>query len=371
MAISRSWFEINNLNEVDSPALIIHKNRVEYNIRKMIEIAGQPARLMPHIKTYKMLEIIKLQMNAGIHQFKCATIAEAELLGMAGAKQALLAFQPTEVKLRRLLALIKNFPSTRFSTILDNKDSATMVVRVMQGTGITLEVYLDINNGNNRTGIVPEMAFDLYKFCRDQNTLNLQGLHIYDGHIRNKDFDERKKVSDSDFEPVKELINTIQENMNVNPVVIVGGSPTFPAHAQRDKVICSPGTTLLWDAGYESNFPDMPFQTAAVLITRVISNPSKDIYCLDLGHKSVASENPLENRVRFLNKEGLIPLGHSEEHLVVKNTRKNDMQIGDVIYGTPYHVCPTTALYNEVWIAEQHKIIDRWEVLARKRKINF
>jgi len=367
----RDWFEIDNPEKVDAPALLIHKNRVVHNIKKMIEIAGRPERLMPHIKTYKMLEIVKLQLNAGITQFKCATIAEAELLGMAGAKQALLAYQPSEVKLNRLLALIKNYPSTRYSTLLDNKDTAKMIDRVLHGSEIILDVYIDINNGNNRTGIKPEIAFELYKHCLQQKTISIQGLHIYDGHIRNQDPGERKKVCDRDFISVEALIRSIHENLNVYPKVIAGGSPTFPIHALRDNVICSPGTTLLWDAGYGSSFADMPFLPAAVLLTRVVSNPDVNTYCLDLGHKSVASENPLENRVRFLNVEGLTPLGHSEEHLVVINTREKPLNIGDEIYGLPYHICPTTALYNEVWIVEKHKIIDRWEVLARKRKINF
>jgi D-serine deaminase-like pyridoxal phosphate-dependent protein len=371
MVSSKAWYEIDKTDEIDSPALIIYRNRVEHNIMKMIGIAGRPEKLMPHIKTYKMKEIVKLQMKAGIEKFKCATIAEAELLGLAGAKQALLAYQPSEVKLGRLLRLIQNYPLTRFSTILDNKESAIMMARVLRGSEIILDVYLDINNGNNRTGIHPQKAYDLYKYCHEQKTINVQGLHIYDGHIRDQDIDVRKKVCDRAFSAVEGLIHSIQTKLNVHPQVIAGGSPTFPVHALRDEVICSPGTTLLWDAGYGSRFTDMPFIPAAVLISRVISKPNDDLYCLDLGHKSVAAENPIENRVRFLNAEGLIPLGHSEEHLVVKNTRKIDLNIGDVVYGIPYHICPTTALYNEVWVVENNKIIDRWEVLARKRKINF
>ena len=80
----KSWFEIDKPEKFDSPALIIYKNRLDHNIKQMIKIAGRPERLMPHIKTYKMREIVKQQINAGIDKFKCATIAEAELLGLAG-----------------------------------------------------------------------------------------------------------------------------------------------------------------------------------------------------------------------------------------------------------------------------------------------
>jgi len=371
MVPSAAWYHIDEVQQIDSPALVIHRDRVQNNIDQMIKITGDPVRLMPHIKTYKMSEIVKMQMVSGIKRFKCATIAEAELLGMAHVHEALMAYQATKTKINRLIELIKNYPGTRYSTIIDNIDSAKMIEAVCAANDIVLDVYLDINNGNNRTGIIPDKAFNLFCQCLELKAINIVGLHIYDGHIHIPDFDERKKTCDQDYNAVQYLVNSLHEKMNFTPKIIVGGSPTFPVHALRENVICSPGTTLLWDAGYGSRFSDLPFLPAAVLITRVVSNPDMGIFCLDLGHKSVASENPLDNRVRFLNASGLEPIGHSEEHLVVKNHKDILINIGDVLYALPYHICPTTALYNEVLVAEEQKITGQWEVLARRRKINF
>src|SRR5947207_2782744 len=78
-----------------------------------------------------------------------------------------------------------------------------------------------------------------------------------------------------------------------------GGSPTFPIHASHTDRECSPGTTVLWDFGYGDKYPDLAFQPAAVLLTRVISKPGPDRLCLDLGHKAVAPEMP-HPRVRLL-----------------------------------------------------------------------
>jgi D-serine deaminase-like pyridoxal phosphate-dependent protein len=118
-------------------------------------------------------------------------------------------------------------------------------------------------------------------------------------------------------------------------------------------------------------FPDLPFLPAAVLITRVISVPDDGLLCLDLGHKSVASENTLEKRIYFLNAKGLEPIAQSEEHLVVKNTNHIPLDTGDILVGIPHHICPTVALYQEVFVIDNEKIIGSWEVVARKRKINF
>jgi len=366
------WYNIKEIGDIDSPALIIFKDRVRQNILQMINmVGGDPKRLMPHIKTYKIAEVIKMQLESGIKRFKCATIAEAELLGMTGVQSALLAYQPSDVKLRRLIQLSDAYPSTVFSTLIDNKSSADMIDSSLKSQGESMDIYIDVNNGNNRTGILPEQALDLYGFCLDLKAINVKGLHVYDGHIQNEDPGERKEACDRDFTKVMSLIDNLKKKYGIIPEIIAGGSPTFPIHAARENVICSPGTTLFWDGGYGSKFQDLPFLPSAVLITRIASNPSKGLYCLDLGHKAIASENSLEKRVVFLNTTGLKPVGHSEEHLVVENAGDAELGLGDVIYVLPYHICPTTALYNEVVVVENQKIIDHWEVIARNRKINY
>ena len=363
------WYHIEYVDEIDTPFLAVYKARIQFNIDQMIRIAGGANKLQPHVKTYKMPEVVAMQINSGINKFKCATIAEAEMLGMSEARQILLAYQPNSVKLQRLISLIFEYPGSTFSTIIDNISAADMIDKACGVRGIKLDIYLDINNGNNRTGILPAEAPILIKKCGHLNNIILKGFHVYDGHIHLSDFEERKIKCDEDYMKIEEAAETYISLFNENPLIIAGGSPTFPIHADRPEVITSPGTTLFWDAGYGEKFDEMPFIQAAVLITRVISIPGEGIICLDLGHKSVASENPLENRVRFLNGEGLIPISQSEEHLVVENSLNANFEVGDIIYALPYHICPTTALYNEVAVVENNKVVANWKVAARGRRI--
>ena len=79
-SVDDKWYMIENVEDVNSPALLVYPDRIEQNIRKMIEIAGNVNLLRPHVKTHKMAEIIRLQMKHGIHKFKCATIAETEMV---------------------------------------------------------------------------------------------------------------------------------------------------------------------------------------------------------------------------------------------------------------------------------------------------
>src|SRR5688572_20772122 len=93
-SMSESWYEIENINELDSPALVVFPERVKHNIRLAIDMIGDVSRLRPHIKTNKSPDVAKLMLKAGITKFKCATIAEAEMHAQSNAADILLAYQP-------------------------------------------------------------------------------------------------------------------------------------------------------------------------------------------------------------------------------------------------------------------------------------
>ena len=124
------WYTIQNINEVDSPALVVYPNRIQKNIARMKEIVGDVERLRPHIKTHKMAEVVRMQMENGIHKYKCATIAEAEMLGNEGVANVLLAYQPVGPKIHRLLKLVEKFPNTQFTALVDNEQAAQHIASI-------------------------------------------------------------------------------------------------------------------------------------------------------------------------------------------------------------------------------------------------
>jgi D-serine deaminase-like pyridoxal phosphate-dependent protein len=104
---------------------------------------------------------------------------------------------------------------------------------------------------------------------------------------------------------------------------------------------------------------------------RVVSLPSDTLVCVDLGHKAIAPENPLANRVKFLNAQGLVPVSQSEEHLVLEVKKGHKYKIGDVFYGVPFHICPTVAVYQEAVVIQDREPIASWKIVARDRRITF
>lgn len=367
LSANKNWYTINNVDELDSPVLVVFPERVKHNIQLAVEMIGDVTRLRPHIKTNKSADVTKLMLNAGITKFKCATIAEAEMLAQCKAPDVLLAYQPLGPKLDRFVSLIKKYPGTKFSCLTDNIRGANDQSTAFNSNDLIVPVFIDLNIGMNRTGIAPgEMAIELADHCRNLKGIVLAGLHAYDGHIRDNDFKTKKENCDAAFATVQELNDKLKL-----ATIIAGGSPTFSVHCKRNDIECSPGTFVYWDKGSTDLCPEQKFLTAAILVTRVISLPAPNKLCLDLGHKSVAAENEIGRRVHFLNATGLKAISQSEEHLVVEAEDMPGYKTGDVLYGLPYHICPTVALYERLFTIEDEKISGEWKNIARDRKITI
>ena len=368
--VKKKWYEVLDKDKISTPGLLISEKKIKSNIKSMIDISGDPNRLWPHIKTHKMPGIIDIQIKYGIKKFKCATIGELEMLSKFDIREILLSNQLTFEKLEKFIKIQKKYPKIRMSTLVDNSISLKNYSEIAEKYKTKINLWIDINNGMNRTGIKinEKIYYLLDEIYRDPN-LNIIGLHVYDGHIRNTSIKERKKYSDKAFKPILSFQKKIESEYNIQLLILAGGSPTFLAHSKRKGIFLSPGTTLLWDVGYSNLWPDSPFKIAAVLVSRIISKPNKNLLCLDLGHKSVASEMPLP-RVIVKGLENSKHISQSEEHLVIKSENANKYNVGDLLFSVPYHICPTVVKYNKVQVIEKKNIIKLWEVGARDYLLN-
>jgi D-serine deaminase-like pyridoxal phosphate-dependent protein len=364
------WYNIRNIEQADSPALVVYPERVRDNIRKAIAVSGSVNKLRPHVKTNKMSEVCGMMIQEGITRFKCATIAEAEMLAIAGAPDVLLACQPAGPKICRLLKLVKTYRKTLFSCLTDNEAHAEVIDKQCRDETIVLNVFIDLNVGMNRTGVHLEKAYSLAQKIRSLTYLRLTGIHGYDGHIHNKDMIQRREAADMSFGLANDLFEKIQPLFPYPLRMVMGGTPAFPIHVRRQHTECSPGTFVFWDWGYGHAFPDMPYQYAALVISRITSVIDEYHLCIDLGYKAVAAENPLP-RVHFLNVPEAVPIAQSEELLVVETPDSSHYKLGDVFYGVPVHICPTVALYEKAYIIQNGEIATTWEVIARNRSIHI
>ncbi len=367
-----NWYEVTNAAQIDSPCFLIYPERVRENIGRLKAMIDDPARLRPHVKTHKMDKITAMVMEEGINKFKFATIAEGEMLGRCGAADALMAYQPVGPKLLRFIHLIRQFPDTRYACLVDNARSASAISAAAADAGLVIDVYMDLDVGMGRTGIRPgEAAVSLFETCAALDGIHMKGFHVYDGHIHTTDLATREEICEKGYAPVTRLLEELEKRGFTGLNVVAGGSPSFPVHAKRKNVECSPGTFVFWDKGYQDCCPEQDFLPAGLVLARVVSVMENNRIAIDLGYKSIASENALDYRVFFINAPQFKFISHSEEHIVVEDPTGKAWYPGDLLYGLPVHVCPTLALYENAVIVENGRAVDTWEVTARDRKLTI
>ena len=334
----------------------------------MIDIAGGTARLWPHIKTHKMAEVVQMQIEAGIDRFKCATIAEAEMAAKAGAKHLTLAYPLVGPNIKRFAALQAAFPEVEFFAIGDDTEQIRKL-----GQTCKANVLMDVDMGQHRTGVPLDKVEAMY---REWNTLPgivMRGMHCYDGHRHESSVQEREVAT----APVDKQIEEIKARLKADgiccEILIMGGTPSFPVHAEMTGEFLSPGTCVIQDAGYRKAYPDLKFTPAAALLTRVVSRPSRDTFTLDLGCKAVATD-PQPERAEIVGMEYARTVIQNEEHWVVRVPEEHIADIppiGTELFAIPTHVCPTSALYPAVPVVENGEVTGWWKVAARDRRLTL
>jgi D-serine deaminase-like pyridoxal phosphate-dependent protein len=361
-----SWYRLREPEGVATPALLLYRERLERNIRRAIEIAGEPSRLWPHVKTHKCGRIVRQMRSAGIERFKCATVAEAHMLGRAGAAEVLVAYPLVGENARRYARLFRAHPGTSFATIVDGVPGIEHLARAMREAGERSTVYVDLDVGMHRTGASERDALDLYRRIAGSAELRTGGLHLYDGHNHEPDLAGRQAVAQGCREQALRVRDAILSAGHTVERMIAGGTPSFPCYAVYPEMDLSPGTCFLHDAGYGRRFPDLPFEPAALLLSSVVSRPRPGSLTLDCGHKAIAADPPGERGVA-LNLRDARTLTQSEEHWLLACADDRDHDVGSAVYILPTHVCPTFALHREVLVVDgQGRVVDRW-VIARDR----
>lgn len=363
-------YALNDASSILSPSMLVYREIVDRNLRKMIVIAGDVNRLRPHCKTHKMPAVTKLELAMGITRHKCATFAEAEMLADCGVKDIFLAYNLVGPSIRRAVSFLQKYPDVTFAVTADDALMIAALSDAISSAGKSIHVLLDIDPGLHRTGVLPgPQAAELYQQLVDSPGIVPGGFHLYDGHNHQTNLQERTAAVMAGWNAAAKLRDEFVRRGWPVPRIVCGGTGSFPVFAQLTDaaVELAPGTCVFHDSGYGASFPDMDFEPAVLMLTRVISRPSADRLTCDLGNKSVASDPPKGQRVVFPDLPGADQVLHNEEHLVLQTPLAERYKPGDELLAIPKHVCPTSALHRQVYVIERGNVVDMWDVVARDR----
>jgi D-serine deaminase-like pyridoxal phosphate-dependent protein len=356
---------LRNGAEIASPALLFFLDGIRANLDRATELAGDPERLRPHVKTHKCPNLVREQMRRGINKFKCAVLQEARMLAECGAPDVLLAYPLMKREALEFAELSLRYPETRFSALIDHPLPARWLSEAAASLERAIDVYVDLDVGMGRTGTSGEAFRRLYAEAARLEALRVVGIHAYDGHVHERDPEKRRRLAEGIYREVMEMKRDLERAGREVPRVVLGGTPAFPLYAKQPEVELSPGTFVLYDEGYRTAFPDLPFEPAALILARVVSIPALGTVTLNAGSKGISTDSPgISGKVLGIPvvKSGRI----NEEHWVLEMRAGSDIEIGQEVLIIPTHICTTVNLYAYAHVVDSTgRYFDRWEIAAR------
>ncbi|MEY3285003.1 MAG: hypothetical protein RIR86_3016 [Acidobacteriota bacterium] len=356
-----------------TPALLIYPEIVDSNIAAMIKVLGGDAnRWRPHIKTSKLEFVMRRLVDHGIVNFKCATTLELLTACQAGARDILIAYPVVGANARRVAEIIDQHPGIRFAVLVENE------AQIDLWKGRSIDLFIDINPGMNRTGIGQENVAGILELARRTVSLGLRlgGLHYYDGHTGGLELAERDAVAHRGYDQLMGLVARLEAEGFPLPEVISAGTPSLPcalsyAGFRNQKFVhrVSPGTIVYSDCTSLAQLPrEYGLRPAALVLSTIVSHPHDRIFTCDAGHKAVSADAGVPTGT-VVGHTDWRPGKPSEEHLPIEIPAGVALPaIGELIYILPRHVCPTVNNFNEAVLVKDGHLAGLAPVTARGRE---
>ncbi|PVE23751.1 alanine racemase [Microvirga sp. KLBC 81] len=346
------------IHELDTPVVLIDLDRVEANLRRAQDYADtHGVKLRPHIKTHKLPQFAKRQMELGAIGITCQKIGEAEVMADAGITDILLPYNILgEPKLKRLLALAKR---TSIKVTADSTTTIDGYSRAFAGSGITLSVLVECDTGGGRVGVqTPEEALALAKRIAGSNGLRFAGLMTYPAK-------GMAAQANAWLERAKALLN----EAGLPPeIVSTGGTPDiWQSGENRAATEYRPGTYIYLDRFQVQEGVGSFDDCALTVFATVVSRPTDTRAILDTGSKALTSDTlGLQGFGRIVEYPDAAIVSLSEEHGIVDLTHSATRpEVGEMVRIIPNHVCPVSNLFDDVTFVRGDDVIDTVPVAAR------
>ena len=346
MAISR-------VSDLETPSVLIDLDKMERNIAVMQARCDQLGiNFRPHIKTHKIPDIARRQIEAGAVGIACQKVSEAAVFVDAGFRDIQIPYNIVgERKTRRLAALAKRADVT---VTVDSQAVVDGIAEAAQEAGVNIGIMVELVSLGERTGTTPAAALELARHIAATENLRFAGLMIY--------------PSDAAIRPrLQETLALLADAGIAVETVSGGGSgASRDAHLLPELTELRVGTSIFWDwtcvtADYT------PFENCAMrVLATVVSANEPDRVILDSGSKAIHSET-LKGQYGYIMEYPQARLHKvNEEHGYVDcSACPSTPMVGEIVHIIPVHTCVVTNLHNQLYGLRGDAIEEVWDVAAR------
>jgi 3-hydroxy-D-aspartate aldolase len=359
-----------NVEELDTPCLVVDLDAVDRNIARMAETARKAGlALRPHAKTHKSARFGRRQVAAGAVGLCCPKVGEVEAVVAGGIADILLTNEIVGApKLARLAALARQ---ATVRTVVDNAEAAAALGAAARAAGLTLGVLVDCDLGQARTGIAdPAAAAELGRFVSRTDGLRFDGLQAYHGGIQHVvGWAARKAASDAANRLLAQFRAAFAA-AGLSPAIVSGaGTGTFGFQGQAGYTEWQCGTYIFMDRQYRDiggadGGPYEPFEQALTVLTTVMSLPSPDRFVVDAGLKSLSVDGGMP-AIRDLPGWNFAFGGDEHGKLLRASPDAARPKLGEKLHAVPGHGDTTINLHDEYFVVSGGKLVGVWPVEAR------
>jgi len=116
-------YRVSGVEDVLTPALVVYPEFIASNIGRTLALLGGDAdRWRVHSKTAKLGHTLRMLVERGVRNFKCATTLELLVACQRGAADVLLAYPSIGANARRVREIADQFPEVRISVLAENDE---------------------------------------------------------------------------------------------------------------------------------------------------------------------------------------------------------------------------------------------------------
>jgi D-serine deaminase-like pyridoxal phosphate-dependent protein len=349
------------LDRVDTPALVIDLDALERNLDRMASFAAKSGkRVRPHAKTHKSPVIGRMQLERGAIGLCCAKLGEAEVLADAGLGPLLVTTEIAgEPKVSRLVALRRR---AEVMGVVDDTASARALSDAMRAAGLTLDVLVDVNVGQERTGVLPDGAGELAACVAELPGLRLRGMQAYEGHLQHvyRESERRAKWRECADRMLAALEHIRRIGLHPD-IVSTAGTGTCGFAAELPEVTeVQAGSYPFMDCDY-ARVEGLPYESALTVLASVVSRQRGDSAVIDAGWKALSTDGGMPV-VRGRPDHEYAPKG--DEHGGVQGA---SLWPGERIELVPSHCDTTVNLYDQ-YVCVRNGVVEAvWPISARGR----
>jgi 3-hydroxy-D-aspartate aldolase len=358
------------IGEVDTPALLVDLDALEYNLTRMAGAAADAGvRLRPHAKTHKCAEIALRQIALGATGICCQKVSEAEAMVGGGVRDVLVSNEIVDRrKLSRLAALAT---SATVRVCADDAVAVDALNTAAAAESVEIGVLVEIDAGGDRCGVDPgEAALRLAGHIASSSHLRFGGLQAYQGraqHIRLAS--EREGAARAAAGAVGRTRDLLARNGIACEVVTGGGTGTWAQDASSGVYTeLQAGSYIFMDADYRANRTAEggdygEFRQSLYIYTQVMSAPGRSYVVVDAGLKAVAVDEgmPVPDGL-----PGVPYVRPSDEHgMLDVRASARVPRLGEKLRLVPGHCDPTVNLHEWLVAVRGDRVEAVWPVVAR------